>query len=211
MIRWTGLVLIIILVAVFGYLFVVTLVENAQHSANKKLRETHTTVSEQETTTAVVVFSRSGNTGVLANHIAQKTFADVYEITASSYELGVPGLINATKDARSNVAEITPSHIDLSVYDTVYLGSPIWLYSPAPPIWQFAKNNDFTNKHVVLFNTFNSKFEQHFIDEFEAVVRANGAVSFSHQYVKRGRMGGQLSTQEMLKAFDEQQMQKSKR
>lgn len=205
MIRWIGIVLLIAVVVVFVVAFVVTRVENAQHSANQQLQERQATASDKQATTAVVVFSRSGNTGILANHIANKTNANIYEITANNYELGVPGLISALKDARSNVADIMPTRIDLSSYDTVYLGSPIWLYSPAPPIWQFAKDNDFTNKHVVLFNTFNSKFEQHFIDEFEALVRSNGAVSFSHQYVKRGRMGSQISTEQMLKIFDQKQ------
>ncbi|ANQ23847.1 hypothetical protein BA893_19670 [Vibrio natriegens] len=205
MIRWIGIVLLIAVVVVFVVAFVVTRVENAQHSANQLLQERQATASDKQATTAVVVFSRSGNTGILANHIANKTNANIYEITANNYELGVPGLISALKDARSNVADIMPTRIDLSSYDTVYLGSPIWLYSPAPPIWQFAKDNDFTNKHVVLFNTFNSKFEQHFIDEFEALVRSNGAVSFSHQYVKRGRMGSQISTEQMLKIFDQKQ------
>lgn len=205
MIRWIGILLLIAVVVVFVVAFVVTRVENAQHSANQQRQERQATASDKQATTAVVVFSRSGNTGILANHIANKTNANIYEITANNYELGVPGLISALKDARSNVAEITPTRIDLSSYDTVYLGSPIWLYSPAPPIWQFAKDNDFTNKHVVLFNTFNSKFDQHFIDEFEALVRSNGAVSFSHQYVKRGRMGSQISTEQMLKIFDQKQ------
>ncbi|WP_243977810.1 flavodoxin family protein [Vibrio natriegens] len=205
MIRWIGIVLLIAVVVVFVVAFVVTRVENAQHSANQQLQERQATASDKLATTAVVVFSRSGNTGILANHIANKTNANIYEITANNYELGVPGLISALKDARSNVADIMPTRIDLSSYDTVYLGSPIWLYSPAPPIWQFASDNDFTNKHVVLFNTFNSKFEQHFIDEFEALVRSNGAVSFSHQYVKRGRMGSQISTEQMLKIFDQKQ------
>lgn len=205
MIRWIGIVLLIAVVVVFVVAFVVTRVENAQHSANQQLQERQATASDKQATTAVVVFSRSGNTGILANHIANKTNANIYDITANNYELGVPGLISALKDARSNVADIMPTRIDLSSYDTVYLGSPIWLYSPAPPIWQFASDNDFTNKHVVLFNTFNSKFEQHFIDEFEALVRSNGAVSFSHQYVKRGRMGSQISTEQMLKIFDQKQ------
>ncbi|WP_440878053.1 flavodoxin family protein [Vibrio natriegens] len=205
MIRWIGIVLLIAVVVVFLVAFVVTRVENAQHSANQQLQERQATASDKQATTAVVVFSRSGNTGILANHIANKTNANIYEITANNYELGVPGLISALKDARSNVADIMPTRIDLSSYDTVYLGSPIWLYSPAPPIWQFASDNDFTNKHVVLFNTFNSKFEQNFIDEFEALVRSNGAVSFSHQYVKRGRMGSQISTEQMLKIFDQKQ------
>jgi len=84
----------------------------------------------------------------------------------------------------------------------VYLGSPIWLYSPAPPIWQFVEQNRFDGKHVVLFNTFNSRFKQEFIDTFRQKVLQRGARSFEHQFIRRGRMGQQRSPEEMLEAFD---------
>ncbi|XAW90742.1 hypothetical protein ABDK09_13770 [Vibrio sp. CDRSL-10 TSBA] len=209
MLKWLGIGFSIAVMAIFVVFLVVTRIENAQYAANQHRQEQQATADDKAAKTAVVVFSRSGNTGILANHIANKTNADIYEITAHAYQLGVPGLINALKDARGNVAEIIPGRVDLSSYDTVYLGSPIWLYSPAPPIWQFAQDNDFSGKHVVLFNSFNSKFEQHFINDFEALVRSNGAVSFRHQYVKRGRMGSQRSTEEMITAFEQQRPQRT--
>ena len=70
--------------------------------------------------------------------------------------------------------------------DSIYLGSSIWLYSPAPPIWQFVEKNRFDGKHVVLFNTFNSKFKQEYINTFHQKVMERGAVSFEHQFVNRG-------------------------
>ncbi|ANQ28667.1 hypothetical protein BA894_19865 [Vibrio natriegens] len=202
MTRWIIIIAVLAIVAVFTVAFVVTRVENSQFSKNKSLRQIGSLPVATESKVAVVVFSRSGSTGVLANHIADKMNGHLYEITAEDYELGIPGWISALKDARSNIADISPETIDLSTYKTVYLGSPIWLYSPAPPIWQFVKNSDFTGKNVVLFNTFNSKFEDSFIRDFELLVRTKGAVSFKHQYVNRGRMGDQISTQEMLNNFD---------
>lgn len=202
MTRWIIIIAVLAIVAVFTVAFVVTRVENSQSSKNKQLRQFGPLSVTTESNVAVVVFSRSGNTGVLANHIADKRNGHLYEITAEDYDLGIPGWISALKDARSNIADISPETIDLSTYETVYLGSPIWLYSPAPPIWQFAKNSDFTGKNVVLFNTFNSKFEESFIRDFELLVRSKGAVSFKHQYVDRGRMGNQISTEDMLNSFD---------
>lgn len=201
MTRWIFLIAVFAIVAVFTVAFVVTRVENSQFSKNQSLRQVGSLPVATESNVAVVVFSRSGSTGVLANHIAEKRNGHLYEITAEDYDLGIPGWISALKDARSNIADISPETIDLSTYETIYLGSPIWLYSPAPPIWQFAKNNDFTDKDVVLFNTFNSKFEESFIRDFESLVRSKGAVSFKHQYVNRGRMGDQISTEEMLNNF----------
>ncbi|ENM5935522.1 hypothetical protein CTB58_003377 [Vibrio mimicus] len=202
MTRWIIIIAVLAIVAVFTVAFVVTRVENSQSSKNKQLRQFGPLSVTTESNVAVVVFSRSGNTGVLANHIADKRNGHLYEITAEDYDLGIPGWISALKDARSNIADISPETIDLSTYETVYLGSPIWLYSPAPPIWQFAKNSDFTGKNVVLFNTFNSKFEESFIRDFELLVRSKGAVSFKHQYVDRGRMGNHISTEYMLNSFD---------
>ncbi|ENM5890635.1 hypothetical protein E5115_003098 [Vibrio mimicus] len=202
MTRWIIIIAVLAIVAVFTVAFVVTRVENSQFSKNKQLRQFGPLSVTTESNVAVVVFSRSGNTGVLANHIADKRNGHLYEITAEDYDLGIPGWISALKDARNNLANINPQTIDLSAYETIYLGAPIWLYSPAPPIWQFAKNSDFTGKNVVLFNTFNSKFEESFIKDFELLVRSKGAVSFKHQYVDRGRMGNQISTEDMLNNFD---------
>ncbi|EPZ7317853.1 flavodoxin family protein [Vibrio mimicus] len=202
MTRWIIIIAVLAIVAVFTVAFVVTRVENSQSSKNKQLRQFGPLSVTTESNVAVVVFSRSGNTGVLANHIADKRNGHLYEITAEDYDLGIPGWISALKDARNNLANISPQTIDLSAYETIYLGAPIWLYSPAPPIWQFAKNSDFTDKNVVLFNTFNSKFEESFIKDFESLVRSKGAVSFKHQYVDRGRMGNQISTEDMLNSFE---------
>ncbi|CCQ09570.1 FIG01204052: hypothetical protein [Pseudoalteromonas luteoviolacea B = ATCC 29581] len=196
-----GLALTILLSALAVALFV-TVTEKNQLEDNSKLLNDNAAVGIKSAKTVVIVFSRSGNTHVLANHIASLHNADVKVIAAEDYALGLPGWIRALYDARSHIASIIPEALNLQRYDTVYLGSPIWLYSPAPPIWQFAKSNTFTNKHVVLFNTFNSKFEQGFIDEFESLVKQNGAVSFSHQAINRGRMGNQLSPQNMLDAYD---------
>ncbi|ENM5761918.1 flavodoxin family protein [Vibrio mimicus] len=202
MTRWIIIIAVLAIVAVFTVAFVVTRVENSQFSKNKLLTQVGSLPVTTESNVAVVVFSRSGNTGVLANHIADKRNGHLYEITAEDYDLGIPGWISALKDARNNLANISPITIDLSTYETIYLGAPIWLYSPAPPIWQFAKNSDFKGKNVVLFNTFNSKFEESFIKDFELLVRSKGAVSFKHQYVDRGRMGNQISTEDMLNSFD---------
>jgi len=201
-VKWLiGLPLLAVLVAIAVALWV-TSIEKAQYSQNQAHLEQHKPSTATFTDKAVVVFSRSGNTGILAQHIADTEHAHIYEIFAQDYELGIPGWISALRDARETIATITPNNIDLEQYSTVYLGSPIWLYSPATPIWQFAKDQDFSGKHVILFNTFNSKFEQSYIDDFRSLVIANGAKTFRHRYVNRGRMGAQLTTEQMLEAFD---------
>lgn len=66
----------------------------------------------------------------------------------------------------------------------------------------FLKKNRFDGKKVVLFNSHNSKFEQRFIDEFKAIAISNGASSFEHKVILRGRVGSQVSPEEFLQAVD---------
>ena len=152
--------------------------------------------------TGLVYFSRSGSTALLARHLATRTKGRLYRLDSSAYDLGLAGWVNAMRDARKHEAVVSPQTIDLAGHDVVYVGSPIWLYSPAPPIWQFVERNRFDGKRVVLFNTFNSRFEPEYISAFRQKVLQRGARSFEHQFIRRGRMGGQRSPDEMLAAFD---------
>lgn len=180
---------------VIGY---VVRTEKAQSKRNAKLAD-YKKPAENTAKTLVVCFSRSGNTELMAHEIARTYSADIVRLEAEDYRLGLMGWINAMKDARGENAVITPETVDLSAYDRVFIGSPIWLYSPAPPVWQFVAANDFAGKDVVLFNTFNSKFEPSFIDQFRANVEARGGKLSNHIWVNRGRMTDQIDAEPMLR------------
>lgn len=157
---------------------------------------------------AVVYFSRSGNTGLAARHVATRLGAALYPLQVPEYELGLGGLArsafaaNARRTDPAALPDITPRQLNLKPFDTVWLGSPIWLYSPAPPIWAFVEHNRFDGQHVVLFNTFNSNLGADQIEAFKAKVMARGARSFEHRQVLRGRMTQQLTPDEMLGVID---------
>ncbi|MBH1987376.1 MAG: hypothetical protein I8H76_08665 [Burkholderiales bacterium] len=156
----------------------------------------------------MVYFSRSGNTGLAARHVAKRLGAALYPLQVPEYELGLGGLArsafaaNARRTDPATLPEIKPRQLDLKPFDTVWLGSPIWFYSPAPPIWAFVEHNRFDGQHVVLFNTFNSNLGADQIAAFKAKVMARGARSFEHRQVLRGRMTQQLTPEEMLGAID---------
>lgn len=168
---------------------------NTNYSYTKEHKQSKTLVSK----TLVAYFSRSKNTEVAAKAIAIKTNAQLLPIEAKAYEIGPTGWINANKDARKQSAEIQYSKLDLSKVDTLFIGSPIWWYSPAPPIWEFIKSQSLKDVKVVLFNTYNSKFEQQYIDAFAEIVKEKGGTFIGHIAVKRGRMGDQITLQSMIK------------
>jgi len=180
----------------------VTRIESHQARETARLLPHEGNAGPSAQRTAVVFFSRSGNTALLSRHLSKRLNAVLYRLEASDYDLGLVGWVNAMRDARGHEAVISPQTIDLSANEVVYLGSPIWLFSPVPPIWQFIEQSRFDGKRVVLFNTFNSRFKPEYIETFRQRVLQRGARSFEHQFIRRGRMGQQLSSQEMLDAFD---------
>lgn len=200
--QWLFIALGLTLVAAALLPITVTWIEKRQSRQVRDMVPFPSTFAVQSGQTAVVYFSRSGNTALAARHVAQRLNAQLFELQATDYALGLAGWAHAMNDARRHVADITPRTIDLRQFDTVYLGSPVWLYSPAPPIWAFAENNRFDGKRVILFNTFNSHFGPEYIEAFRATVMQRGARSFEHRHILRGRMTQQITPDEMLKAID---------
>ncbi len=173
-------------------------IEHYQFKRNKALQKM--SKERANTSTLVVYFSRSGNTALMATEIARLKNANLLTINANRYQIGIKGWFHAMQDARDTIAEIYPEEIDLTRYDTIYMGSPIWLYSPAPPIWEFARQNNFKDKAVILFNSLNSKFEQHYIDNFAQLIEKKGGSFVKHIFVIRGRMTRQMEVDEFLEA-----------
>jgi hypothetical protein len=54
----------------------------------------------------------------------------------------------------------------------------------------------------MLFITYNSAFEQRFIDDFRDLVLRQGTRSFRHLFVERGRMGQQITGDELPGRID---------
>ncbi|MDO5156901.1 MAG: flavodoxin [Eubacteriales bacterium] len=108
----------------------------------------------------VAFFSASGVTKKVAEKLANIAKTDIYEIKPA-----VPytkdDLNWMDKKSRSSVEmndkafrpEIVKEDLDISSYDTILLGFPIWWYVAPTIINTFLENNDFTGKKIVLFAT----------------------------------------------------------
>ena len=107
----------------------------------------------------VVYFSYTGNTKAIALEIAELTGADVYEIKAKDpYTEADTQYDEDTRaykeqhdpDARPEIDGELP---DVSGYNTVYLGYPIW-HSEAPKIvYTFFESVDMNGKTIIPFCT----------------------------------------------------------
>ena len=193
----------LIILAIAGFAAFVVGTENTQFKRNAEIADYQPRTS-LDSKVLVVYFSRSNNTELMAMEIANHYEADLIRLHADKYRIGFRGWLNALSDAQTKHASITPEKIDLSRYETIFIGSPIWWYSPAPPAWQFVNNNDLADKNIVLFNTFNSKFKQEYIDEFKTNIEDKNGIFVKQIYVKRERMGNQINAETLLEKVRQQ-------
>ena len=147
----------------------------------------------------VLYYSLTNNTEIMARAIASRYQADLIEIAAQEYSNDFAGRTLASVDAWTEKRDSTidPGIIDLSHYRFVFLGSPIWWYRPAVPLWTFVGKNDFQSQDIILFNTFNSRFKDKHIDEFSDLVKSKGGNLGDHIFIRRGRWYNQLDQNEL--------------
>ena len=148
----------------------------------------------------VVYYSRSGNTEAMAREVARKFNADIVKIEAERYSLDYQGWRRASNDADDKVTmvQITPEIVDMRKYRLVFIGSPIWWYRPAPPLWTFVEKNDFKEKNVILFNTFNSRFKSEEIELFKKEIEKKRGRLIDHIFIRRGRVYYQKKGEQLL-------------
>jgi flavodoxin len=104
----------------------------------------------------VAYFSRSGNTRRIANLIQQQVGGTLYEIQP---QVPYPALYNACveqakKEIQAGHRPVLQSTVDhIESYDTVFVGSPNWWSTIAPPVATFLSEYDFSRKTIVPFCT----------------------------------------------------------
>ena len=143
---------------------------NAQTGADTSAqKETQTTTSARSDQRVLVVyFSRAdentggvgyiekGNTKILAEMIAERMHGDIFEIkTVKPYPKEYrPATEAAKQEKEENVRpEIVCELPDLSKYDVVFLGYPIWWSDMPMPVYTFLDRENFAGKIILPFCT----------------------------------------------------------
>ena len=143
---------------------------NSQPGADtSEHKETQTTASARSDQRVLVVyFSRAdentggvgyiekGNTKILAEMIAERTHGDLFEIkTVKPYPKEYRPATEAAKQEKEENArpEIVGELPDLSKYDVVFLGYPIWWSDMPMPVYTFLDRENFAGKIILPFCT----------------------------------------------------------
>lgn len=104
----------------------------------------------------ILYYSYGGNTRRIAQMIKDKLNCDLWEIeTVKKYSGNYNDVVEEGKREVDSgfTPEIKPVNIDLTDYDTIILGSPVWWYTFAPAMKTFLKQADLKGKKVYPFAT----------------------------------------------------------
>ncbi len=104
----------------------------------------------------VVYFSRSGNTESVAERIAERTGADMFEIvTVQIYPEDYNELLDfARNEQRENARPELAEHIEnMDIYDVIFLGYPNWWGDMPMPLYSFLDEYDLSGKTIMPFVT----------------------------------------------------------
>lgn len=98
----------------------------------------------------------TGSTQFVAQLIQKQTDGDLFRIeTATPYPRQHDALLRfAEKEQQTNARPSLKTPLpDLSDYDTIYVGYPIWWYTMPMVIYSLFEQNDFAGKTVIPFTT----------------------------------------------------------
>jgi len=104
----------------------------------------------------VAYFSHTGNTRAIARQIQDVTGADVFEIVpADPYPESYGDMLaRGRQELKDDLSpELKTAVPDLAPYDVIFVGSPNWFNTIAPPVMTFLSGRDFSGKTIVPFIT----------------------------------------------------------
>jgi len=124
----------------------------------------------------VVFYSLTGKTRIVARAVAEELGATILEVEESRAR--TPGVLVYLTGGFAAVAnrasDIKPIAVDVSQYDRVFVGSPVWASRPAPAINSFIDKTDFEGRAVIPFVTLGGNSPATALTNMTAKIRTRG-------------------------------------
>ena len=118
----------------------------------------------------IVYYSYSGITRRLAEDIALITDGELLELKPQEpYSFSYN---TAVKEVRAQIEKgvcpaLMPSNVHVGDFDTVFIGSPNWLKTFAPPVLSFLRVTDLSDKTIIPFCTHGGGGFGNMIEEYQ--------------------------------------------
>ena len=147
----------------------------------------------------VVYYSLTGTTACLASGIAKETDSDIFELKLiNPYSTDGNKCSDESKaDKADNVQRQLKAVPDLSQYDTVFIGSPVWSNDIANPVetWLLQNQRFLSSKTVIPFCTYWSTGNKEVLSKIaqlstsknikEGISQAHGQNADVKEWIKR--------------------------
>ena len=117
----------------------------------------------------VIYYSWTGHTQEIAEQIAALTKGDTYRIqTQEEFKSSPAFYARIKKELNHKIYPALAGNLpDVSNYDVVFVGAPVWWYTMATPMYSFLSQMDFKNKKVIPFSTQGSN-PGSFLEDFKS-------------------------------------------
>ena len=138
----TGILFLLIIIAVFK----INELKNIEYKKPELLNDKKI---------LTIYYSNGGNTKEVAQNLHAIAGGDIAEIKLN--EQYPNNIFKMSKIVREQIKQgyfPKTDYIDISNYDVIFVGSPIWNFSPSLPVKSFLKNNNFENKILIPFFTY---------------------------------------------------------
>jgi len=146
--------------------------------------------------TLIIYYSRTGNTKKIASEIAISLSADIEEIIEPKKRSGIIGWLKSGYDA--TLRKITPINSiknNLSDYDLVIIGTPVWSFNMASPIRSFLTKHYKQFKRVAFFTTMGGSGDKRTFLEMQNLCRQTPicTAAFLEKKIKKGNYKNELT------------------
>ena len=119
----------------------------------------------------VVYYSLTGHTKEIADKIQTMTNADIFGLeTAKPLPTGAKLHLTVKDQLKTKKYPALKQLPDLTGYDVVFVGSPVWWYTAATPVLSFLEQADFQGAKVAFFSTQGSN-RGTFLQDVEALTK----------------------------------------
>ncbi len=157
--------------------------------------ETKKTVDLAGKKAAIVVYSWAGNTRAVAEAIKAATGAELIAIKPKTpYPESYRAVVDQAKaEIAKNFEPELASVPDVSAYDVLYIGSPNWWGTMAPPMRSFLKQAKLEGKVIRPFMTHGGGGRQRVFRDIEAIAKERGATTVTDGLCLSGSWGQNAS------------------
>ena len=153
----------------------------------------------------IIYYSYTGNTKKIASVLSEylKEKSEVQSIELKDLNENGKFFHQAAKAFRHKRAEIGPVNFDLTDYNLICLGTPVWAFAPVPAINTYSdKCFGIEDKDIILFTTYGSGTgNERCLNYMQALLSKKGVKEFKRFSIQQIKVGNKEYVFSKIKAI----------